>query len=152
MEREIVELRKQVARQASPTTATAPAQSIYQPPRSAYSQLQSSPISQWGGSQEAVAGLLDLKSGYDSSSGYLRNFAKQSEPAKRIEDVAVSQDQVDEVFHLYVLAIFPLRLNELTTLNTVGFLHSIIHFFLSLIPKNHPILSFQNPLFFSGRF
>lgn len=112
MEREIVELRKRVAEQTSPTTPTTPLQTSYQPPRRVYSQIQPTPsIQQWGGSQEAAAGLLDLKSGYDGSTSYLRGLAK------RIEDVTISQDQVAELFHLYVPAKYRSRLAELPTYN-----------------------------------
>lgn len=53
------------------------------------------------GSHEAVASLLDLRSGFDNSS-YLRNSDGQIVMPKRIEDVSVTHDRVAEVFNQYV--------------------------------------------------
>lgn len=47
------------------------------------------------GSQEAVASLLDLRSGFDGS-GYLRN----GHQFKRIEDVMIVPERVSELFNL----------------------------------------------------
>lgn len=51
---------------------------------------------QYMGSQEAVASLLDLRSGYDGSN-YMRNGNQQF---KRIEDVMVVPEKVTELFNL----------------------------------------------------
>lgn len=51
---------------------------------------------QYMGSHEAVASLLDLRSGFDGSS-YLRNGNQQF---KRIEDVIVVNERVTELFNL----------------------------------------------------
>lgn len=48
------------------------------------------------GSQEAVASLLDLRSGFDGSN-YMRNGNHQF---KRIEDVIVVPEKVTELFNL----------------------------------------------------
>lgn len=104
MEREIVELRKQVAEQANSVNAPTALGMTYQPTTSAYGQIHSPTTHHWGGSQEAAAGLLDLKSGYDGSGTFTRTFAKPADQTKRIEDVTITQDQVAELFHLWVLA------------------------------------------------
>ena len=97
MEREIADLKRQLAQQAgsmqpkAPTTTT----SLY-PALSAYAS--SVPIDQWNGSHEAVAGLLDLRSGIDSSTGYARSPGAPLATSKRIEDVVVSNERVAELF------------------------------------------------------
>jgi hypothetical protein len=52
---------------------------------------------QYLGSHEAVASLLDLRSGFDGN--YMRNG---NQHFKRIEDVAVVPERVSELFDLYV--------------------------------------------------
>lgn len=47
------------------------------------------------GSQEAVASLLDLRSGFDSS-----NYMRSGNQLKRIEDVMVVPEKVTELFNL----------------------------------------------------
>jgi hypothetical protein len=51
---------------------------------------------QFMGSHEAVASLLDLRSGFDGSN-YMRNG---SQHFKRVEDVAVGPERVAELFDL----------------------------------------------------
>jgi hypothetical protein len=112
MEKEIVELRNQLAaKQMSPQqspprplkqenpmlgvtyTGLAPA-SLSQPlPR------MSSPLDQYLGSHEAVASLLDLKSGGDSGS-YLKNAAGKNGQNRRLEDLLLLPDRVQEMFKL----------------------------------------------------
>jgi len=48
------------------------------------------------GSQEAVASLLDLRSGFDSSN-YMRNGGPQ---IKRIEDVMIVPEKATELFNM----------------------------------------------------
>ncbi|KAL2812860.1 hypothetical protein BJX63DRAFT_421565 [Aspergillus granulosus] len=113
MEREIIELRKQIASAQAgavgthpqphglPTTQPTPKQEntssqvspagIYQTP-SAMSAAE-----QFMGSHEAVASLLDLRSGFDGSN-YMRNG---SQHFKRVEDVAVGPERVVELFDLF---------------------------------------------------
>ena len=97
MEREIADLRRQLAQLANngrpkgPVTAT----NLY-PGASAYASTV--PLDQWNGSHEAVAGLLDLRSGVDSSTGYARSPSGQLVTSKRIEEVVVSNERVAELF------------------------------------------------------
>ncbi|KAB8229141.1 hypothetical protein BDV23DRAFT_158988 [Aspergillus alliaceus] len=116
MEREIIELRKQIASvQASPATSIS--QQHQQPPPPLQSaqhtpkQEPSSHVSpagvyhtpsvmssdQYMGSHEAVASLLDLRSGFDGSN-YMRNG---NHHFKRIEDVVVVPERVTELFDLF---------------------------------------------------
>ncbi|KAI9369132.1 hypothetical protein BJX61DRAFT_520913 [Aspergillus egyptiacus] len=113
MEREIIELRKQIAsvqaagvgaqaqphglataqhtpKQENPSSQVSPA-GVYQTPSAM------STADQFMGSHEAVASLLDLRSGYDGSS-YMRNGGQHF---KRIEDVAVVPERVLELFDLF---------------------------------------------------
>jgi hypothetical protein len=97
MEREIADLKMQLAqltnngRPKGPVTAS----SLY-PGASAYASTV--PLDQWNGSHEAVAGLLDLRSGVDSSTGYARSPSGQLATPKRIEDVVVSHERVADLF------------------------------------------------------
>ena len=56
-----------------------------------------SPLDQYMGSHEAVTSLLDLKSGVD---GFMRSPG--GKPAKRIEDVILTPQQVQELYDMYV--------------------------------------------------
>jgi hypothetical protein len=109
MEREIIELRKQIAgansgavmHQQQPIQAgqlTPKQESNQVSPAGVYQTQTPSAIStdQYMGSQEAVASLLDLRSGYDGSN-YMRNGNQQF---KRIEDVMVVPEKVTELFNL----------------------------------------------------
>jgi hypothetical protein len=107
MEREIIELRRQIAN-ANSTNASLKSQhgppgkheaSAISTPMSAGAMYQTpTPLStdQYMGSHEAVASLLDLRSGYDGAN-YMRNGSHQF---KRIEDVMVATDRVNELFNL----------------------------------------------------
>lgn len=126
MEREIIELRRQIASVTSGSSASQAPQRPQQhqqqqkqpQPQILQSQTESSPVSappgnaqtnmyrstaqgvdQFMGSHEAVASLLDLRSGFDNSS-YLRNADGQIIIPKRIEDVSVTPDRVVEMFNL----------------------------------------------------
>ena len=109
MEREIIDLRKQIANQQANSTAPIsqqqPLQSAHMTPKQESSHVSPagayhtpSVISsdQYMGSQEAVASLLDLRSGFDGSN-YMRNGNQQF---KRIEDVIVVPEKVTELFNL----------------------------------------------------
>ena len=90
MEREITELKSQLSQ------LSAPSQNSLQ--RSGSSYANTVPVDQWNGSHEAVAGLLDLRSGIDSSTGLARSPSGQLSTSKRIEDVTVSNERVAELF------------------------------------------------------
>ncbi|PYH84096.1 hypothetical protein BO82DRAFT_305661 [Aspergillus uvarum CBS 121591] len=110
MEREIIELRKQIA--TVQATGSTPQQTptslptVQTPKQETPSQVGSAGVyhtpsamstDQYMGSHEAVASLLDLRSGFDGS-GYMRNG---SHHFKRIEDVAVVPERVTELFNLF---------------------------------------------------
>ncbi|OJD28401.1 hypothetical protein ACJ73_00179 [Blastomyces percursus] len=116
MEREIIELRRQIAN----ANAAANAQQQHQQHQSSASTKHDSSIStpfsssqrnmyqpsrgltgdQNMGSHEAVASLLDLRSGLDSSS-FLRSPSGQIVMTKRLEDVSVAPERVTELFSLF---------------------------------------------------
>ncbi|KAK1148951.1 hypothetical protein N8T08_007626 [Aspergillus melleus] len=113
MEREIVALRKQIAHAQANATATLPPQPPSSLPTTQHTPKQEpstqvSPVAmyhtpsaissdQYMGSHEAVASLLDLRSGFDGSN-YMRNG---NHHFKRIEDVAVVPERVTELFDLF---------------------------------------------------
>lgn len=107
MEREIVELRKQIATGTVPTGAssqpsmttgqTTPKQESNQvSPAGVYQTPSAMSADQYMGSQEAVASLLDLRSGFDGAN-YMRNGSQQF---KRIEDVMLVPEKMTELFNL----------------------------------------------------
>ncbi|KAK2744619.1 hypothetical protein FQN57_004224 [Myotisia sp. PD_48] len=129
MEREIIELRKQVANANANAAATATTTSSPTPHLLSQQQKQhltpstthlspsvslsygSSPFAQIGlpsrlnqedymRPDEAVASLLDLKSGVDSS-GYARSPSGQFLPPKRIDDVFIPGERVAELFNQF---------------------------------------------------
>ena len=101
MEREIMELRKRVAQQSSPTSNLSPDSGNNQHQGAAFTQLpQTSNNMLWRGSEEAVASLLDLKSGLNDHSNLLRNQKSQTQLLKTIEDVNVPLARVSELFNL----------------------------------------------------
>lgn len=109
MEREIIELRKQIAsanagsvpHPQQPLAAgelTPKQESSQVSPTGVYQTPSAMSADQYMGSQEAVASLLDLRSGFDGSN-YMRNGNHQY---KRIEDVMVVPEKVTELFNLWV--------------------------------------------------
>lgn len=108
MEREIIELRKQVANVQANAVASMsqPQQPLQQSQLTPKLETQVSPVAAYQtpsaisadqmGSHEAVASLLDLRSGFDSSN-YMRNGNHQF---KRIEDIVVLPERVTELFDM----------------------------------------------------
>ncbi|CAL5872606.1 uncharacterized protein PFLUO_LOCUS6871 [Penicillium psychrofluorescens] len=117
MEREIMELRKQIASSSTPITPQQQQQLMaagQMTPKQDSSQMSpagvyqtpsamSTAADQYMGSQEAVASLLDLRSGFDGSN-YMRNGGTQF---KRIEDVIVVPEKVTELFNLFFMFYHP---------------------------------------------
>jgi len=107
MEREIVDLRRQLAsQQSSPTTTAAP---LIKPSSSASTSptLSNLPqhlpphMDQFMGSEEAIAGLMDMR--YGSEGGpYRRSPNGQPGPSRQIGNVALTHDQVQDLFQQYV--------------------------------------------------
>ncbi|KAJ5103346.1 hypothetical protein N7532_003875 [Penicillium argentinense] len=108
MEREIIELRKQIASSNTRSTSNPPQpvaagqltpkqESSQVSPAGVYQTPSAMSTDQYMGSQEAVASLLDLRSGFDGSN-YMRNGNQQF---KRIEDIIVVPEKVTELFNLF---------------------------------------------------
>lgn len=107
MEREIMELRKQIAtgqpvpgmsqqqQQQIAAGQLTPKQESNQVSPAVYQTPSAMSADQYMGSQEAVASLLDLRSGFDGS-----NFMRTGGQIKRIEDVMVVPEKVGELFNL----------------------------------------------------
>ena len=90
-----MELKKQIANQQ-----TSPSQgNTGNAPGSTY-QSSAGISDQYLGSHEAVASLLDLRSGFEGN--YLRSPSGQVNAPKRLEDVSITHDRVVEIFNLYV--------------------------------------------------
>ena len=106
MEREIIDLRKQLASQQSSPTAAQPTikLSLSTPTSPTISNLpvHIPPLmDQFMGSEEAVAGLMDMRYGVDGGS-FRRSPNAQMLQTRRIGNVSVPYDQVDELFQQYV--------------------------------------------------
>lgn len=104
MEREIVELRKQLAsQQTSPPITAGPSikDSLSTSASPTISQLPAH-MDQYMGSEEAVASLMDLRSGLEGGS-FLRSPNAQLLLTRRIGDVILSHDRVQELFQQYVV-------------------------------------------------
>jgi hypothetical protein len=106
MEREILELRKQIAtgpvpgmtqQQQHQLTAgqLTPKQESSQVSPAVYQTPSAMSTDQYMGSQEAVASLLDLRSGFDGA-----NYMRSGGQIKRIEDVMIVPEKVAELFNL----------------------------------------------------
>lgn len=158
MEREIIELRKQIAgansgavmHQQQPIQAgqlTPKQESNQVSPAGVYQTQTPSAIStdQYMGSQEAVASLLDLRSGYDGSN-YMRNGNQQF---KRIEDVIVVPEKVTELFNLYGPQ--HSMLTSSVILHCTGFSHITIRFSHSWTDNNRLTIITITRLCFFGQ-
>lgn len=112
MEREIVQLRRQLASQQQGNATAQHTPSIVATPVKAESpHLYQSPSTHeqfLGSSQEAVASLLDLRSGNDGAA-FLRNANGQAASYRRIEDISLTHDRVQELFNQY--DIHPLQIS-----------------------------------------
>ncbi|KAJ5534558.1 hypothetical protein N7527_000812 [Penicillium freii] len=106
MEREIMELRKQIAtgqpvpgmsqQQALTAAQLTPKQESNQVSPAVYQTPSAMSADQYMGSQEAVASLLDLRSGFDGT-----NFMRNGGQIRRIEDVMVVPEKVAELFNIF---------------------------------------------------
>ena len=101
MEREIVELRSKLASHASsPTTPLLPGM-ISSSASPGISQLPSA-LDQYMGSEEAVSTLMDLKSGLDGGS-LARSPNGNPLASRRLENVLLTEDCIQDLFHKYVV-------------------------------------------------
>lgn len=127
MEREIIELRKQIASTSTSTPHAQPPlpagqltpkqESNQVSPAGVYQTPSALSTDQYMGSQEAVASLLDLRSGFDGSN-YMRNGNQQM---KRLEDVMIAPEKVTELFNMYAMAITSELRCRFLTLQIIGF-------------------------------
>ena len=62
----------------------------------------STTVDQYLGSEEAVASLLDLKSGGDNGSHH-RSPSSMSRPLRRLENVFLTDENVQDLFQQYVV-------------------------------------------------
>lgn len=137
MEREIAELKRQLVQQSAGAQLKGPPPSIsLYPGASGYASTV--PLDQWNGSHEAVAGLLDLRSGVDSSTGYVRSPSGPSAASKRIEGVVVSNEGVAELFQRWVLLLSGLG-ERMPDRYPADSLPCFIHFVPFSTPKGHRI-------------
>ena len=100
MERELLELRNQLASQQSSPSAQHTGQpfSMTQSPRSPPTlQMQQSSVDHFMGSQEAVAGLMELRSGGEGGL-YIRSPNGLGK-SRTLEGVVVTAEQVQQLFH-----------------------------------------------------
>lgn len=159
MEREIVELRRQLARQQQPPNSSAspsradpqlpPAIKAPPPGDSAsasptLSQLPSA-LDQYMGSQEAVASLMDLRSGLEGGS-FLRSPSGHILPSRRIEGVVLIYDRVRDLFRQYVCSHHPRPLTPPNwyLVSTLIDENSIKQFLLRLPTLPPPVESFNH--------
>ena len=104
MEREIADLKRRLGQQTHNPQASSSSiadKGISLP--GGYANNMSA--DQWNGSRDAVAGLLDLRSGLDSSSGYMRSPNDRASTSKRLEDIVVPNDRVVELFNRCAVAV-----------------------------------------------
>ena len=103
MEREIVELRRQLSiQQAFPSTKEAPsAHRLSSDSTSPTISRQASEMDQYIGSQEAVASLLDLRASLNGTSSLSASNSQLHFPPKRLEDVTLSHARIKELSQWY---------------------------------------------------
>lgn len=103
MEREIVELRRQLGlHQASSHTAGPTIKASLSTSASPTMSHLPAHMDQYMGSEEAVASLMDLRSGLEGGS-FLRSPNAQLLLNRRIGDVMLTHDRVQELFQQYVV-------------------------------------------------
>ena len=103
MEREIVELRRQLRlHQASSPTAGPTIKASSSTSASPHMSHLSAHMDQYMGSEEAVASLMDLRSGLEGGS-FLRSPNAQLLLTRRIGDIVLTHDRVEELFQQYVM-------------------------------------------------
>ena len=151
MEKELSELRAQLSKsqQASPITTQ------YPPIKNSTStsvsptlpHMQSS-IDQYIGSQEAVASLLDLRSGLEGGS-YLRGSNGNMLPSRRLEGVTLGHERVRQLFYQSVMSLYSM-LSMAMTDPYIAFSRSTTLIFPCSTLKNHPMSTTKHLLSFSG--
>ncbi|CAD6593619.1 MAG: hypothetical protein ASARMPRED_007738 [Alectoria sarmentosa] len=107
MEREIVELRRQLGLQQAPPPTTGPTikASLSTSASPTISHLPAH-MDQYMGSEEAVASLMDLRSGLEGGS-FLRSPNAQLLLTRRIGDIVLTHDRVQELFQHFFTCYHP---------------------------------------------
>ena len=103
MEREIIELRAQLAGMSQQPSPVASAPLIRTPKDMATQNVF--PVNQDMDSGEAVASLMDLAHGAEAGS-FMKSPNAQLLFSKRLGDIALSQDQVQDLFEMYAVLTF----------------------------------------------
>ncbi|KAL9099774.1 MAG: hypothetical protein Q9163_004773 [Psora crenata] len=130
MEREIEQLKRQLAsQQRSPAVPQ-----IKTEPSPGLSQIPPQMDTFMGSEDHAVASLMDLASGQEGGS-FMRSPNARLLLSRRLGDVALTQDQVHELFHTYV---------HLDVANPMVLLTALLSFFTFYHPFL-PILDQQRP-------
>ena len=143
MEREIVELRKQLASQQTSPNAAGPSikTSLSASASPTISQLPSHADQYMGsvavGSEEAVASLMDLRSGREGGT-FMRSPNAQLLRTRQLGEVFLTHDRVQDLFQQYVTPAIYMYMLLLTTSGSLPF---IIPFFRSLTHHNLPIIT-----------
>ncbi|KAI4148339.1 MAG: hypothetical protein LQ341_001621 [Variospora aurantia] len=107
MEKEIQDLRRQLANQQS--SPSAPPSTVKEPPSNTASpRISSIPsqLDQYIDSEQAVNSLLDLRSGLDGSA-HIRSPSGQLRPSRRLEGITLSNSQVQDLFHRFFTLFHP---------------------------------------------
>ena len=129
MEKELAELRAQVlSQQSSPTVPQ-----IKTEPSPALSQMGAPPFDTFMGSEEAVASLMDLASGQEGGS-FMKSPNARLLMTKRLGDVVLKQDQVDELFQMYALFFTAGAEPQLTAIRYFAYYHP----FLPILDRTRP--------------
>ena len=147
MEREIVELRRQLSLQqaSSPVTGPVIKASLSTSASPTISHLPAH-IDQYIGSEEAVASLMDLRSGLEGGS-FMRSPNAQLLLGRRIGDVILTHDRVQELFQQYVI-VRAMRESSLT--GWPASLRSTIRLYPFSIPQGLLTITTNHPLYYSG--
>jgi len=103
MEREIVELRMQLSsQQGSPTIAMPQVKMSASATTSPTMPHMQSSMDQYIGSQEAVASLMELRTGVDSGA-FLGNMNGHASKSHRLENILLAPESVHDLFQRWVL-------------------------------------------------
>lgn len=147
MEREIVELRRQLGLQQTSPPSTGPTikASLSTSASPTMSHLPTH-MDQYMGSQEAVASLMDLRSGLEGGS-FLRSPNAQLLLTRRLGDVILTHDRVQEILQQYVIV---RTIHEYCLTKWPVFLRSIIPLYPSSIQQEPQKNITNHLLYFSG--
>ena len=147
MEREIVELRRQLSlhQASSPVTGPVIKASLSTSASPTISHLPAH-MDQYIGSEEAVASLMDLRSGLEGGS-FMRSPNAQLLLGRRIGDVVLTHDRVQELFQQYVIV---RAMRETSLTGWPASLRSTIRLYPFSIPQGLLTSTTNHLLYYSG--